>query len=70
MRNRGLLEVVKDDGDRRRKLVTVTGSGGELVAGLAPAAAAVHDQMLAHFSVKERDHFLDLLRRAVQGPRP
>ncbi|MET9535473.1 MarR family winged helix-turn-helix transcriptional regulator [Streptomyces sp. NPDC006649] len=68
LRRRGLVDITKDDSDRRRKLVSVTESGQELATSLAPAVVAVGDQMLAHFSPQERDQFLALLRRAVQGP--
>ncbi|MFB7588712.1 MarR family winged helix-turn-helix transcriptional regulator [Streptomyces sp. NPDC056169] len=69
LRKRGLVDMAKDDADRRRKLVSITRAGRELATGLAPAAIAVSDQMLAHFSPHERDEFLTLLRRAIEGPR-
>ncbi|WP_405564782.1 MarR family winged helix-turn-helix transcriptional regulator [Streptomyces sp. NBC_01180] len=65
---RGLVDIAKDDSDRRRKLVSITESGRELATSLAPAVVSVNEQMLAHFSPQERDQFLALLRRAVQGP--
>ncbi|MFE2374647.1 MarR family winged helix-turn-helix transcriptional regulator [Streptomyces sp. NPDC059398] len=68
LRRRGLVDITKDESDRRRKLVRITGSGRELATSLAPAVAAVSEQMLAHLSPQERDQFLALLRRAVQGP--
>ncbi|MFJ9411299.1 MarR family winged helix-turn-helix transcriptional regulator [Streptomyces sp. NPDC101393] len=68
LQRRELVDVVKGDSDRRRKLVSITQSGRELATGLAPAVIAVSDQMLAHFTPRERDQFLALLRRAVQGP--
>ncbi|MGA5065586.1 winged helix DNA-binding protein [Streptomyces exfoliatus] len=68
LRRRELVDVTKDDTDRRRKLVTITQNGQDLAAGLAPAAIAVSDQMLAQFSPQERDQFLALLHRAIQGP--
>ncbi|WP_406347566.1 MarR family winged helix-turn-helix transcriptional regulator [Streptomyces sp. NBC_00144] len=65
---RGLVDIAKDAVDRRRKLVSITENGRELATSLAPAVVAVSDRMLAHFSPQERDQFLALLRRAVQGP--
>ncbi|MER7394522.1 MarR family transcriptional regulator [Streptomyces sp. NPDC000151] len=68
LRRRGLVDIAKDDNDRRRKLVRITDSGRELATRLAPEVVAVSEQMLAPFSPDERDQFLTLLRRAVQGP--
>ncbi|GAB1331839.1 MarR family winged helix-turn-helix transcriptional regulator [Streptomyces sp. NPDC004783] len=68
LRRRGLLEITRDEGDRRRKLVRITGDGRELAARLAPAVVAVSERMLARFSPGERDQLLDLLRRAVSEP--
>jgi len=68
LKRRGLVEIAKDDNDRRRKLVAITEAGDELATTLAPAVVDVSGQILAHFSPTERDQFLSLLRRAVHGP--
>ncbi|MFC6063002.1 MarR family winged helix-turn-helix transcriptional regulator [Streptomyces ochraceiscleroticus] len=68
LRKRGLVDLAKDDSDRRRKLVRITDTGRELATRLAPAVVSVSDQLLAPFTPEERDQFLTLLRRAVQGP--
>ncbi|MEV0259873.1 MarR family winged helix-turn-helix transcriptional regulator [Streptomyces sp. NPDC050617] len=67
LRRRGLVELAKDERDRRRKLVSITEEGRELVVRLAPAVLAVNEELLAPFSDAEREQFLGLLRRAVQG---
>lgn len=64
---RGLVDLTKDDNDRRRKLVRITEPGRDLATRLAPAVVSVSDQLLAPFTPEERDQFLGLLRRAVQG---
>ncbi|MCX4553306.1 MarR family winged helix-turn-helix transcriptional regulator [Streptomyces sp. NBC_01387] len=66
LRRRGLVEIGRDESDRRRKLVRITGTGRELAVRLAPAVAEVNEQLLAPFTAEERDQFLSLLRRAVQ----
>ncbi|MFJ8546046.1 MarR family winged helix-turn-helix transcriptional regulator [Streptomyces sp. NPDC093586] len=68
LRRRGLLEIARDESDRRRKLVRITEEGRELAARLAPAVVAVSDRMLAPFSPEEREQLLTLLRRAVSAP--
>lgn len=68
LRRRGLLDITRDENDRRRKLVRITEQGRELAVRLAPAVVAVSEQMLAPFSPEERDQFLGLLRRAVSEP--
>ncbi|GAA5053068.1 MarR family winged helix-turn-helix transcriptional regulator [Streptomyces similanensis] len=68
LRRRGLLEIARDESDRRRKLVRVTEEGAELVHRLAPAVAEVSEHMLAPFTPGEREQFLDLLRRAAGDP--
>ncbi|EFF89029.1 MarR family transcriptional regulator [Streptomyces sp. e14] len=68
LRRRGLLEITRDEGDRRRKLVRITEDGRELAHRLAPAVVEVSERMLAPFSPEERDTFLGLLRRAAGEP--
>ncbi|MFF2509074.1 MarR family winged helix-turn-helix transcriptional regulator [Streptomyces sp. NPDC058067] len=68
LKRRGLVELTKDDKDRRRKLVTITGTGHDLATALASAVVGVSEQILTRFTPAERDQFLALMRRAVQGP--
>ncbi|MFC6500450.1 MarR family winged helix-turn-helix transcriptional regulator [Streptomyces plicatus] len=65
LRRRGLLDITRDAGDRRRKVVSITEEGRRLAIRLAPAVVTVSEQMLAPFSPEERAQFLSLLRRAV-----
>ncbi|MFF4168656.1 MarR family winged helix-turn-helix transcriptional regulator [Streptomyces sp. NPDC001744] len=67
LRGRGLVEITRDEGDRRRKLVRLTREGRDLAARLAPAVVAVNDRMLEPFSPEEREQLLGLLRRVVDG---
>ncbi|MCX5323023.1 MULTISPECIES: MarR family winged helix-turn-helix transcriptional regulator [unclassified Streptomyces] len=67
LKRRGLVAITKDDKDRRRKLVTITDAGRELATTLAPAVVGISEEMLAHFNPVERDQFLRLMRRAVEG---
>ncbi|MFD7992368.1 MarR family winged helix-turn-helix transcriptional regulator [Streptomyces mexicanus] len=65
LRRRGLVDIARDDSDRRRKRVRLTEEGRQLAVRLAPAVVAVSEQMLAPFTPEERDQLLSLLRRAV-----
>ncbi|WP_306319596.1 MULTISPECIES: MarR family winged helix-turn-helix transcriptional regulator [unclassified Streptomyces] len=65
LRGRGLLEIEKDERDRRRKLVRITDGGRRLVARLAPGVIDVSDQLLEGLSTGEREEFLRLLRRVT-----
>ncbi|KUL38847.1 MarR family transcriptional regulator [Streptomyces sp. NRRL F-4489] len=67
LRRRGLVELTKDPADLRRKMIRITGGGREAAVRLAPAILAVNEQILAAFSPEEREQFLTLLRRAVEG---
>lgn len=67
LRRRGLVDITRDEADRRRKLVRITEEGRELAARLAPAVVAVSERMLEPFSPEEREQLLGLLRRAVGG---
>lgn len=66
---RGLVEIGKDEFDRRRKLVRITPDGLEWARRLAPAVVEANEEFLAHFSPDERDQFLGLARRAVEDAR-
>ncbi|MGG2461265.1 hypothetical protein ACO0M4_15815 [Streptomyces sp. RGM 3693] len=48
-------------------MIRITGAGRTWTTGLAPAVLAVNGQILADFSPEEREQFLTLLRRAVEG---
>jgi DNA-binding MarR family transcriptional regulator len=65
LEERGLIGIARDERDHRRKLLTATDDGVAVVNRLAPAAAAVGDELLADLTADERSTLLDLLRRAV-----
>jgi DNA-binding MarR family transcriptional regulator len=68
LHRRGLVDITRDPGDRRRKVVHLTEEGRELTVRLAPAAVGVSERILGPFSPEEHDQLLDLLRRTVDGP--
>ncbi|MFZ3597941.1 MarR family winged helix-turn-helix transcriptional regulator [Streptomyces sp. BH104] len=68
LRRRGLLDLEKDERDRRRKLVRITESGRHLVARLAPGVTDVSDQLLDVLTAEEREEFLRVLRRVTTRP--
>ncbi|MGA4837349.1 MarR family winged helix-turn-helix transcriptional regulator [Streptomyces sp. G45] len=70
LHSKGLVDITRDDSDRRRKVVRITESGRDLAVRLAPTVVAVSEQMLTGFSPEERDQFLGLLHRLVQPPQP
>lgn len=68
LRHRGLVDIAKDSGDGRRKLVGIMESGRETATALAPAVVCVSERLLEPLPPAERAEFLRLLRRVVQGP--
>ncbi|MEV4254463.1 MarR family transcriptional regulator [Spirillospora sp. NPDC049652] len=69
LRRRGLVELAKDDADRRRKLVRITPDGRALATRLAPEVIAVGDQLLSSLTPEEQRQFLALLTKAVATPK-
>jgi DNA-binding MarR family transcriptional regulator len=67
LRQRDLIDITRDSGDRRRKVARITDQGRELAARLAPAVTAVSEQLLDPLSDEEKAHFLTLLRRTVRA---
>jgi DNA-binding MarR family transcriptional regulator len=65
LRRRGLVELAKDDADRRRKLVRITPDGRALATRLAPEVIAVGDQLLSSLTPEEQRQFIALLTKAV-----
>jgi MarR family transcriptional regulator, lower aerobic nicotinate degradation pathway regulator len=55
------------DGDRRTRLVVVTGEGKGLLEQAQALAARVHDDLLAPLSEQERADLMGLLRRVAFG---
>jgi DNA-binding MarR family transcriptional regulator len=63
LRARGLVELSRHEGDRRRLLVALTGEGRNLVEQLIPLAARITEKTLAPLSSTEARTFLELLAR-------
>ncbi|MEU6573457.1 MarR family winged helix-turn-helix transcriptional regulator [Streptomyces sp. NPDC046805] len=62
---RGLLDAGIDPTNRRRKLITLTPEGRDLVEKTAPAAVRVNEEGLAGLSPEERTQLAHLLRRVA-----
>lgn len=70
LRRRGLVEITKDDADKRRKRVRLTAEGREAAQQLGRSVISVSDQMLAALDAEEREQFLALLHRVLQDAPP
>ncbi|GAA3208273.1 MarR family winged helix-turn-helix transcriptional regulator [Actinocorallia longicatena] len=74
----GLVERAPDPGDRRRNVITITGSGRERLHRLDAILDGLHEELLAPLDQAERDRFVGTLtllldhhtraRRAVSPP--
>lgn len=64
LERRGLVERRVDPGHRRRLLISLTGAGAELLAGLDEPVRGLEERMVAAFSADERAAFADHLNRA------
>ncbi|HEX8388009.1 MAG TPA: MarR family transcriptional regulator [Sphingomonas sp.] len=61
--DRGLLDRGDNPGDRRSHLLTLTDSGRELYAAIAPKALDLERRIFRGFTRAEVDGFTDMLRR-------
>ncbi|WP_405455417.1 MarR family transcriptional regulator [Streptomyces sp. NBC_00101] len=59
----GHLSQVRDDGDRRRTLLSLTADGSELLDSLIPPAERVNEQLLQSLTGSERALAVDVLRK-------
>jgi DNA-binding MarR family transcriptional regulator len=62
----GWLRRVRDPGDRRRRLLELTGKGREELPVLTVGARRVQEELLAPLPEGERDDFLDALGRVAR----
>lgn len=62
LRQRGLIEMRADPGDRRRRLLRLSEAGARLVKEMTAHAALVSSRTLAPLSADERHCLLRLLR--------
>jgi DNA-binding MarR family transcriptional regulator len=63
LRARALVRTRPDPSDGRRHLVELTRKGREIAARAIPAAALITEKTLEPLSARERETFLELLRR-------
>ena len=63
LKGRGLVEVARDKGDRRRVMVTLTADGRAAMAALLRAARQVTAETLAPLSRREAEQLVKLLGR-------
>jgi DNA-binding MarR family transcriptional regulator len=61
----GLVQRTADASDRRRNVVTITGSGREHLASLAAILDSVQDELLAPLSAGDRTALTGLLTRVL-----
>ena len=64
---RGLVERGDHPGDKRSRLLTLTGTGRALYANVAPRALALEQTLLDGFSAAERDQLAAMLVRLEQA---
>jgi DNA-binding MarR family transcriptional regulator len=64
---RGLIERSRDEADRRRYVVELTGEGRQLLADADRAIGTGEEEMLSALSDEERDQLWDLLRRMADN---
>jgi DNA-binding MarR family transcriptional regulator len=63
LKARGLVELAKHDGDKRRLMVSLTAEGRDTVERLIPLAQAITEETLAPLSQKEAATLLRLLAK-------
>ncbi|MBW0103027.1 MarR family winged helix-turn-helix transcriptional regulator [Pseudonocardia sp. KRD291] len=70
MQTRGLVDRVRSDTDQRRRLVSLTAAGRELIDGVAARVRPLNDEFLAPLGHAEQEQLRALLARLVAGPEP
>jgi MarR family transcriptional regulator, transcriptional regulator for hemolysin len=68
MERRGLAERRVSPADRRVRVIALTDAGRRLLARADAVVTAVHDEVLAGVDGSERETFLAVLARLVDGP--
>lgn len=67
LESRGYLARTASASDRRRKSLSITPAGRELVRALRPSVLAAQRRILAPLAAAERKEFLRLLGKLVEG---
>jgi DNA-binding MarR family transcriptional regulator len=60
--SRGLVEIVVDPRDKRRRSISLSGGGRELIEKALPVAAQITKATLNPIPLKDQDKFLSMLR--------
>lgn len=68
MERRGLAERRMSPTDRRVRVIALTAAGQEVLARAETVVAGVYDDVLAGIAPAERETFLSVLARLVDGP--
>lgn len=69
LERRGLVSRVTDPDNRRRNIVTITGTGEEQLAALDAIIEEVQQQVVAPLTVRERQQLVRLLHKLLsEGP--
>ena len=63
LKARGLVDIAKDDGDKRRVLVNLTAEGSALVERLIPLAKKITTETLAPLTTRESETLMRLLAK-------
>lgn len=63
LKARGLVDVIKDETDKRRVMVSLTGGGRTALAGLLAKARKITGETLAPLSPREAQQLVKLLSR-------
>lgn len=69
LEERGFVERVRDERDRRRNAVALTAAGGRALAALDARVEQAQDDLLAPLSERQRDELRRTLRRLLAAHR-
>lgn len=67
LEQQGLVKRAVDPANRTRNIVSITRAGSKRLRELDAVIAGIQERLLAPLSATERDRFLDLLRRVIEG---
>ncbi len=67
LERRGLVKRAPDPDDRRRNVVSITGTGSKQLEALDTVLASVQVEVLAPLAADDRERLIGLLRQMVDG---